>query len=426
MSQLPPAFQHRDFALFWAGGLLSAFGSQFTTVAMGWQIYQLTDSAFQVGLIGLARALPQIALSLLGGVLADAIDRRRLLVVIQLGQCLVSATLAAATFTGLVSPALLYLSAAALAFGTALETPSRQAAVPNLVPPSDLSSAIALNTAQRSAAMVSGPALAGVALAAFGAGSCYAVDAVSWFAMLGAVLAIRSPLQAATRGGVSVRALTDGLEFVRRQHVVLSFMVLDFGATFFGSTTALLPIYARDILQVGPAGLGALYSASAVGALAATPFMSGASRVTRAGVWVPLGMMFYGACIVAFGLSRSFPLSMILLAGTGAGNFFSSVLRGTTNQLLTPDPLRGRVAAVNSVFVMGGPQLGQFESGLVAGLTTPQISAVTGGLAAFVLAGAIGLVSEVRRFDLHTPAPSDRRTETSMTEHGESASRNSR
>ncbi|MCC6237287.1 MAG: MFS transporter [Dehalococcoidia bacterium] len=400
MNRLPPSLHSRDFAMFWTGGLLSGFGSQFTTVAMGWQIYELTGSALQVGLIGLARALPQIVLSLVGGVLADAVDRRRLLIAIQLGQCLVSAALAFATVTGVVSPSLLFLAAAALAFGTALETPSRQAAVPNLVPSAHLSSAIALNTAQRSAAMVSGPALAGVLLATVGAAPCYAVDAVSWLAMLGAVATIRAPLQAAVRGTVSVRAVTEGLHFVRNQHVVLSFMVLDFGATFFGSTTALLPIYARDILQVGPEGLGLLYSASAIGALAATPFMSGGSQVTRAGKWVPLGMIFYGACVVGFGFSRSFPLSVALMAGTGAGNFFSSVLRGTTNQLLTPDELRGRVAAVNSVFVMGGPQLGQFESGVVAALTNPQISAVTGGLAALLLAGAIGLVPEVRRFDL--------------------------
>lgn len=397
---LPPALQHRDYRLFWVGGLLSAFGSQFTTVAMAWQIYQLTDSALQVGLVGLARALPQIALSLFGGVLADAVDRRRLLIAIQLGQCAVSTGLAVVTIAGVVSAPLLLLAAAVLAVGTALESPSRQAAVPNLVPAADLNSAIALNTAQRSVATIVGPATAGVLLTFLGAVPCYALDALSWFAMLGAVVLIRTPLQSAARSVVSVRAVSDGLSFVRHQHIVMAFMVLDFGATFFGSNSALYPVYARDVFAVGPQGLGLLYAAPAAGALITATFMSGSTRLTRAGKWVPLGMIFYGACGAGFGWSSSFALSLLLLAGTGAGNFFSSVLRGTSNQLLTPDEFRGRVAAVNSVFVMGGPQLGQFQSGLVASLAGPRVAAVAGGLGAAVLAAAIGLIPEVRRFDL--------------------------
>lgn len=395
----PPALRSRDFAVFWTGGLLSWFGSQFTIVAMGWQIYDLTDSALQVGLIGLARAVPQIVLSLLGGVLADAVDRRRLLIAIQLGQAAVSMALFVATLTGAVSPGLLFAAAAALAFGSALENPSRQAVVPNLVPSEHLGSAIALATAQRSAALVTGPAVAGIILAWAGPALCYAVDAISWFAMLAAVASIRAPLQGTQRGRVSAAALAEGLSFVRHQPVVLSFMLIDFGATFVGSTLALLPIYARDILQVGPEGLGLLYSAPAAGALLVTPFM-GATRITRAGKWVPLGMIFYGACIVGFGLSRSLAVSTLLLAGMGAGDFFSSVLRGTTNQILTPDELRGRVAAVNSVFVVGGPQLGQFRSGLVAATVGTELSTVTGGLGAVVVAAAIGLIPAVRHFQL--------------------------
>lgn len=400
MPSLPPALRNRDYRLFWTGAVLSAVGSQLTTVAMAWQIFVLTDSPFQVGLLGLGRAIPQITLSLFGGLLADAVDRRRLLIAIQVAQCLASTSLAALTVAGLASPPLLFAAAVAFSFGSALETPSRQAIVPNLVPAADLSSAIALNNAQLSAATIVGPSLAGILLAFSGPVACYALDAVSWFAMVAALLAIRRPLQIATRGRVSLEALRAGLRFVRHQEVVLSFMVLDFGATFFGSTNALLPVYARDILHAGPIALGLLYAAPSIGALATASVMSTTTRLRAAGKWVLLGVAIYGVCIIGFAVSRSLLVSIVMLAGTGVGNMISSVLRGTSNQLLTPDELRGRVAAVNGVFVVGGPQLGQFESGVVASLLGPELSALTGGLGALVLVSAIALKPAVRRFNL--------------------------
>jgi MFS family permease len=259
---------------------------------------------------------------------------------------------------GLMTPNLLLVAAVCLALGTSLETPSRQAIVPNLVPREDLASGIALNNAQRSAATILGPALAGLLIATSGPGLCYVVDAISWFAMFGALALIRQPLQLAARGAVSLRALAEGISFVRSQQVVLAFMVLDFGATFFGSSNALLPIYARDIMQVGPQGLGILYAASAIGALATATLLGTSSRITRAGRWVLIGVALYAVCMVGFALSDMFWLSVLFLAGTGAGNMLGAVLRGTSNQTLTPDALRGRVAAVNTVFVTGGPQLG--------------------------------------------------------------------
>jgi len=352
--RLPPALKHREYRLFWTGAVLSAVGSQFTTVAMAWQIYQLTNSPFQVGLLGLGRAVPQITLSLFGGLLADAVDRRRLMMGIQLGQCAVSSTLAGLTLTGNTSPPVLFAAAVLFAFGSALETPSRQAIVPNLVPRSDLTSAIALNNAQRSAATILGPSIAGVLLAISGPAWCYVLDAASWFAMVGALALIRKPLQIATGGKVSVEALGAGVRFVLTHQVILAFMVLDFGATLFGSSNALFPVYARDLLKVGPVGLGIMYAAPSVGALATATAMSSTSRIHRAGMWVLVGVALYGTCIIAFAISHIFWLSAFMLAGTGVGNMVSSILRGTSNQLLTPDDLRGRVAAVNSIFVIGG------------------------------------------------------------------------
>jgi MFS family permease len=237
--ELPPALLLRDFRLFWSGAVLSAIGTQFATVAMAWQIYELTNSPLSIGLLGLGRAIPQISLALVGGVLADAIDRRRLMMTLQVLQLVISAGLAALTLAGAITATLLVVAAVLLAFGTAVETPPRQAIVPNLVPRSQLGSAIALNTMQRSIAMIAGPSLAGITLAASGPAMCYVLDAVSWVAMLVALALIR-PSQSLERvSSFSAEALLAGVRFVLGQPVIFSFMILDFGATLFGSPVAL-------------------------------------------------------------------------------------------------------------------------------------------------------------------------------------------
>ncbi|MFN8556065.1 MAG: MFS transporter [Dehalococcoidia bacterium] len=356
---MPPALRYRDFRVFCIGLALSGFGSQFSTVAMAWQIYELTRSPIQLGLLGLTRALPQMALALVGGLLADRYDRRRLLMAAQLAQFAVSATLLALTLAGVVTPLALYLASGLLAVGTALETPSRQAIIPDLVPADALTSALALNQTLRNTGAIVGPAVAGILIAAGGVAACYGIDALSWLAMLVALLLIsgvgsRLPSVAASPW----TALREGLRFVWTHPVLLSLMALDFGATLFGEARALYPIYAREILRVGPEGLGALYTASAAGTVAAALVMARMGRVHRAGVWTLWGVAVYGACTVAFALSPAFWFSLLMLAGSGAGNLVSAVLRGTINQLSTPPALRGRVSAVNTIFVQGGPQLG--------------------------------------------------------------------
>jgi MFS family permease len=218
--------------------------------------------------------------------------------------------------------------------------------------------------------------------------------------MIATLLALRASLQSERRSSVSLGALGEGIAFVRSQRVVLSFMALDFGATFFGTANSLLPIYARDILQVGPTGLGLMTAAPSVGQVTTGFVMGSTGRVRRAGRWVLIGVTVYAVCICAFALSPFFPLSLAMLVGTGVGNGISAVLRSTSNNLLTPDHLRGRVAAVNSVFTGGGPQLGQFEAGMVAEAFGTVFSACSGGAAVLVLVAAIALVPEVRRFDL--------------------------
>jgi MFS family permease len=400
-SRLPPALRHHDFRAFWAGQAFAVMGTQFTSVAMAWQIYELTNSPLQIGLLGLARAIPQMGLTLFGGLLADAMDRRRLMISTQVAQLGVAGALVALTIAGAITPAVLYIASALLALFTALENPARQAYVPNLVPREDLASGIALATSQRQAGYIIGPSLGGLLLAAAGPICCYAGDALSRLVMALALLLIRARQSRSGRGRVTFAALGEGLAFVRGQPLILSLMVLDFGANFFGSPRALLPVYARDIFQVGAAGLGPLYAASSIGALSGSLALGFIGQPKRAGRWVLLGVTFYSLCAMAFALSQSYWLAVLLLGAMGVGDTVSSVLRGTINQIVTPDALRGRVSAVNSVFINGGPQLGQFESGVVAAWWGVGVSAFTGGLLTLlVVLGVTAAVPAIRQFRL--------------------------
>jgi MFS family permease len=407
--ELWPALRYRDYRLFWAGDGLSSIGSQFTTVAMAWQIYELTDSPLQIGVLGLAQAVPQMSLLLVGGMLADVVDRRKLMIATQLVQGGVSALLLIVTALGIVSPAFLYLASALIGVATSLDNPARQSMVPNLVGRAELTSALALTNAQRRFAQIAGPALAGVALAVVGPAFCYGVDTASWFAMLGALALIRlAPRADAGRPALTARALGEGWRFVWTHPVILTMMVLDFGQNFFGSPQALLPIYARDILVVGPQGLGMLYAAIAAGSLVMAVALSVRGAARRAGLLVILGVTVYGATTVVFAVSHAFWLSLLMLAGAGAGNTLGAVLRQTINQLSVSDELRGRVTAVNSIFTSGGPRLGQFESGVTAAWWGAEGSALVGGLLTMALAAAVLLTTRVRTLEIVGGRPVDR------------------
>ena len=382
--------------------MLSTMGSQFTQVAMAWQIYELTNSPLQIGLLGLARGLPQIALLLVGGLLADAVNRRKLMMCTQTSLFCVSASLALLTHSGRASPGILYAATILLAFFNSLDNPSRQALVPNLVPRETLARALALNSSQRYVAVIAGPSLAGVVLAAFGPQACYAVDALSWLYMVVTLASIRTPLQEG-RGwrSVSFHSLREGLAFVVGHGIIFPLMLMDFGAMFFGSAKALLPIYARDILAVGPRGLGLLYAASAVGSLLSAVGFSFIAGVRRAGLWIFGGVTVYGVATVLFAESRMFWLSVVLLAAGGAGDTISAILRGTINQLATPDDLRSRMASINSIFTNTGPPLGQFESGVVAAWFGAPMSALSGGVATLALLALVAAAfPAVRRFQI--------------------------
>jgi MFS family permease len=395
-------FRHRDFRVFWSGSVLSGIGSQFSTVAMAWQIYELTDSAFQIGLLGLVRAVPQIILLLIGGLLADALDRRKLMMCTQIALFCVSLSLAALTLAGKASPMILYGATMLLALFTSLEGPARSSIIPNLVPREHLTQALALQGTQRYVPVIAGPSLAGVVLAAFGAAACYTVDALSWVAMLLSLALLRTKIpEGKGLRAVTFDSLREGLKFVWAHGVIFPLMLLDFAATFFGNTRSLYPIYARDILFVGPQGLGLLYAARAVGSLVSAAILSVTGPIRRGGLWILIGIAVYGVSTVLFSTSRVFWFSVLMIAVSGAGDTISSILRSTINQLSTPDELRGRMSSINSIFTNSGPQLGQFRSGVVAAWLGAEMSAMTGGLSTLlILVGIAAGFPKMRSFKI--------------------------
>ena len=393
--------RHRDFRLLWAAELLSTSGSQIQRVAVAWQVYDLTGDPLQLGLLGLVRFFPVAAFGLFGGVLADRRDRRRLLLLSQFGLLATSGGLAALTALDLVAVAAIYALTFVSAAVAAVGGPSRQALIPALVPERDVAGALTMNTLVFHVAAVSGPALGGLIIAQFGVALAYAIDAVTFLAVIAALLAMRArPMVAArTVGGLALAI--EGLRFVRRTPILLGVMSLDFVATFFGASNTLMPIFAEEVLDVGPRGLGFLLAAPAAGALTGSIVMSTRPVPRRPGAGVIAAVAVYGAALAGFGLSTSFPVALALLAVSGAADAVSMALRLTVRTVVTPDELRGRIAAVHSTFAMGGPQLGEFEAGLVAALLGAGPSVALGGLATVLAAGVTWrLVPAIGRYRL--------------------------
>jgi MFS family permease len=335
-------------------------------------------------MVGLVRVLPILGLSVAAGVVADAVDRRRLMLVTQTGMALSAALLAVVTIVGIRSPWPVYvLAACGAAFGS-FDAPARQSLIPNLVPREHLPNAIALNTIMFQTASVLGPALGGLVIAAGGVAWAYALNALSFLFVIGALLAMRVP---ARLGGddnarISLGAAAEGLRFVFHTPLIRSTMLLDFFATFFASATALLPIFAQDILKVGARGYGLLSAAPSIGAmLTSIALVPLTDRIQRRGFAMLWAVVGYGVATVLFGISRAFWFTFLCLALTGATDTVSMVIRNVIRQLNTPDAMRGRMTGVNMAFFMGGPQLGELEAGLVAQGFGARWSVVSGGLA---------------------------------------------
>ncbi len=376
-------FGYRNYALLFWGQLISSTGTQMCIVAVAWQVFLLTHSALALGLIGLFQAIPRIIFSLVGGLFADVFDRRKLLLVIQVVLATLSAVLALCTHFHVIDIFLIYGVVLAAASVSAFDFPARQAILPNLVPRERLTEAMPLYMAMIQLTGIVGPTVGGFVIAWLGLATTYWIDVISYAVVIGSLLLMTVPrLPVEKRTAASFRALIDGVRFLRTQPVILAVISLDFFATFFGSPLSLLPIFASTLLHTNAQGLGMLLAADALGAVALTPLSGQIGRLVRKALFITLAILVWGLCIIAFGL---FPVSLwvaaLFLAGAGAANMVSMLLRFLVIQMLTPDALRGRVSSVNAMFAFGGPLLGQLESGLIANYTSPQIAVISGGIA---------------------------------------------
>ncbi|HEV8133184.1 MAG TPA: MFS transporter [Pyrinomonadaceae bacterium] len=392
------ALKHRDFRLLWLGQIVSVTGSQMQSVAINWHVYLLTKSALALGLVGLFRGAPIIVCSLVGGVVADAVNRKRLMIATQSVMLATAALLAVATIMGLKSVWPIYVLSAFASAATAFDIPARQSLMPSLVPAADFPNAVSLGLVVFNIATIGGPALAGFVLAGSGPAIIYAINAASFLAVIAALLAMRvtgSPdLQVGRRDALSFTALKEGLQFVWRTPIIVQTMTLDFAATFFASATMLLPIFARERLHVDARGYGFLAAAPAIGSVITALVMARIGTFRREGRLVVVAVAIFGVATAAFGVSRVFWFSLLMLAATGAADTVSTVLRQTIRQLVTPNHIRGRMTAINMMFFMGGPQLGELEAGALAALIGAPLSVVVGGLGSLICACVAAIKSK--------------------------------
>jgi MFS family permease len=388
-----PLRESRDLRLIVLGSTLTSLGTQATLVALPYQLYVQTHSAFLTGLLGLFELVPLVAMSLWGGALADRTDRKRLLLLVQIALVLLSAGLAAGAYAGEPPVALLYVLGALLAGGNAVQAVARSAIIPNVVPPDQLRPALALSYGLMQVTMVVGPAIGGVLIAVGGLGTAYAVDAATCLGMVLSVLPLTpQPPRGRTTDEVGVwRSIADGLRFVRSRRALLGSFAADLSAMTFGMPRTLFPVLSLTVYHAGATGTGLLNAAVAVGATGAALTAGWLSSARRLGRIVIAAVVAWGLAIAVAGAVPSLALAMVLLAVAGAADSVSAVCRSTINQTVTPDHMRGRMSSVFSLVVQSGPRLGDVEGGAVASLTSARFSVVSGGIACVVGAGLIAV-----------------------------------
>jgi len=367
----------RSFHFFLWTRFLGTAANQMLLVALGWQMYDLTGSALDLGFVGLLQFVPTLLFTIPAGQLADRVDRRIVLGASLATQGLTAAVLTWASFTGIVGPAIIFGMSIALGISRALQAPALQSIVPSLVPKEELTQAMALSTSAMKIAVIGGPALGGFLYAAGASvvyGVCFALNLVS----LVTVSSIPRVLHK-SKEPVSWNSVFAGFAFLWNHRVALGAISLDLFAVLLGSVTALLPIFAKDILHVGPWGLGLLRAAPAVGALAMGIYLARNPIERHVGRKLLVAIGIYGVTVLGFGLSTEFWISLVMLAIGGSADMVSIVVRQTLVQLETPDDMRGRVSAVNSTFISASNQLGEFRAGATAALIGSVPSVVVGG-----------------------------------------------
>ncbi|NWG08552.1 MAG: MFS transporter [Chloroflexi bacterium] len=380
---IPPALKHRRFFYLWLGLLISIAGTQMQIWAIFWHIRTLTEEPIALGGVGLARILPVIVFSLIGGAVADSLKRTRILFITQSSASLLAITLGLLTQFGQVTIWHIYLLTALNAVAIAFDGPARQALVPNLVPEKDLPNAFSMTSIAFQTGSIIGPALTGIIIAFSGQQMVYYINGLSFLAVILALILIGDVPQQLTKSGkaVSWGAIREGIRFIFNKPIILSTMLLDFVATFFASANTLMPIVARDVLNVGVMEYGWLSAAQSVGAVLAALVVSQIHELRRQGPVFLGSVVVFGAATVLFGMSSSVILAWCALAVTGAADAVSTIIRNTIRQLQTPDHIRGRMTSINQIFFQGGPQLGEVEAGVVAQLFGAPAAIISGGIA---------------------------------------------
>jgi MFS family permease len=382
-----PLFEYRSFRHFFLSRIATTMANQMMMVVVAWQMYDLTGSAYDLGLVGLAQFVPSLALSLLVGQVVDRFNRRRVLAWCLAGQLLVALVLVAGTFGGWLSREAILLASLGLGAAKAFQMPTQQALGPLLVPADALPRALAISSAGSQFAIILGPALGGFIYVA-GAGVVYLVSGALFLGAIGMVRTIRIDHPPTAREAVNLRTLFAGIAFIWQRKEILGAISLDLFAVLLGGATALLPIFARDILHVGPWGLGLLRSAPALGALGVSIYLAQHPIQRRVGKAMLGAVAIYGAATLVFALSTSFTLSLVALAVSGAFDMVSVVIRQSLVQLDTPNEMRGRVSAVNSIFIGASNQLGEFESGTTAAWFGTVPSVLIGGIGTLLVVTA--------------------------------------
>ncbi len=378
--------RHRPFLAFWLARVCTASAFQMITVAIGWHIYELTHNVLDLGLVGLVEFTPRVLFMLHTGHVADRYDRRRIASLCQIGQGLIAVALVVGASTDNVTREMIFAMAFLLGTARAFEMPTTQALLPNIVPTALFPRAVAASASAMQAATIAAPAFGGF-LYAFGAFWVYTPTAVLYFIACALVLTLPSRQAPASQGKATLESLLAGIRFIRSRPDIFGAISLDLFAVLLGGATALLPVFAKDILLTGPWGLGLLRSAPAVGALLMSFWLARFPIERNVGRIMFLAVGIFGVTTIAFGLSTSFWFSLAVLVVLGAADMISMVIRGAFVQLETPDEMRGRVSAVNGLFIGASNQLGEFESGLTAHWLGTVPAVVLGGVGTLVVTG---------------------------------------
>lgn len=384
MIRMPPALKYRGFALIWSGLIISMIGTQMQQWALFWHISQLSKDPIAVSIVGGVRFTAVLFFSLIGGLVADRYDRRKILFFTQSTAMLVAFFLGLLTLSDEIRLWHIYLLTGIQAAAMAFDLPARQSLVPNLLPREILPSAFSLQSIAFNTGAIVGPAMSGVVIGYLGQEYAYFINAFTFLGVIFALIALGNVPQQQSKSQSGLRAafldIRDGVRFIRQQPLILSTMILDFIATFFSSANTLLPYFAQNVIHVGEVAYGWLAAAQSVGAVLVGLVVSQYNHIRRQGPLLLGAVIVFGMATILFGISRVYALIFLALALTGAADSVSTIIRNTIRQLNTPDSMRGRMTGINQIFFMGGPQLGEIEAGAVAQFFGVPFAIISGGV----------------------------------------------